>query len=60
MRSKEFAHDYRYFPEPDLVPLATNREWIVEAIRRTLPELLIPECSALSLSMAFQHTMQEC
>ena len=38
MRSKEFAHDYRYFPEPDLVPLATTREWI-EAIRRTLPEL---------------------
>jgi aspartyl-tRNA(Asn)/glutamyl-tRNA(Gln) amidotransferase subunit B len=38
MRSKEFAHDYRYFPEPDLVPLVTTREW-VEAIRRTLPEL---------------------
>jgi aspartyl-tRNA(Asn)/glutamyl-tRNA(Gln) amidotransferase subunit B len=38
MRSKEFAHDYRYFPEPDLVPLATSREWI-EAIRLTLPEL---------------------
>ena len=39
MRSKEFAHDYRYFPEPDLVPLATTNEWIIEAIRRTLPEL---------------------
>jgi aspartyl-tRNA(Asn)/glutamyl-tRNA(Gln) amidotransferase subunit B len=38
MRSKEYAHDYRYFPEPDLVPLATAKEW-VEAIRRTLPEL---------------------
>jgi aspartyl-tRNA(Asn)/glutamyl-tRNA(Gln) amidotransferase subunit B len=38
MRSKEFAHDYRYFPEPDLVPLATPRAWI-EEIRRTLPEL---------------------
>jgi aspartyl-tRNA(Asn)/glutamyl-tRNA(Gln) amidotransferase subunit B len=38
MRSKEFAHDYRYFPEPDLVPLVTTGEW-VEAIRRTLPEL---------------------
>jgi aspartyl-tRNA(Asn)/glutamyl-tRNA(Gln) amidotransferase subunit B len=38
MRSKEFAHDYRYFPEPDLVPLATTRAWI-EAVRRTLPEL---------------------
>ena len=38
MRSKEFAHDYRYFPEPDLVPLLTARAWI-EEIRRTLPEL---------------------
>jgi aspartyl-tRNA(Asn)/glutamyl-tRNA(Gln) amidotransferase subunit B len=38
MRSKEFAHDYRYFPEPDLVPLARIGEWI-EGIRRTLPEL---------------------
>jgi aspartyl-tRNA(Asn)/glutamyl-tRNA(Gln) amidotransferase subunit B len=38
MRSKEFAHDYRYFPEPDLVPLVTTRAW-VEAVRRTLPEL---------------------
>jgi aspartyl-tRNA(Asn)/glutamyl-tRNA(Gln) amidotransferase subunit B len=38
MRSKEFAHDYRYFPEPDLVPLATTHE-CVEGIRRTLPEL---------------------
>jgi aspartyl-tRNA(Asn)/glutamyl-tRNA(Gln) amidotransferase subunit B len=38
MRSKEFAHDYRYFPEPDLVPLTTTREWIA-AIQRTLPEL---------------------
>jgi aspartyl-tRNA(Asn)/glutamyl-tRNA(Gln) amidotransferase subunit B len=38
MRSKEYAHDYRYFPEPDLVPLATTHEWI-ETIRRTLPEL---------------------
>jgi aspartyl-tRNA(Asn)/glutamyl-tRNA(Gln) amidotransferase subunit B len=38
MRSKEFAHDYRYFPEPDLVPLVATREWI-EEIRGTLPEL---------------------
>jgi aspartyl-tRNA(Asn)/glutamyl-tRNA(Gln) amidotransferase subunit B len=38
MRSKEYAHDYRYFPEPDLVPLATPRQW-VEEIRHTLPEL---------------------
>jgi aspartyl-tRNA(Asn)/glutamyl-tRNA(Gln) amidotransferase subunit B len=38
MRSKEFAHDYRYFPDPDLVPLALDPTW-VEEIRRTLPEL---------------------
>lgn len=38
MRSKEEAHDYRYFPDPDLVPLVIEREW-VEEIRRSLPEL---------------------
>ncbi len=38
MRSKEFAHDYRYFPEPDLLPLVINEEW-KEEVRRTLPEL---------------------
>jgi len=37
-RSKEEATDYRYFPEPDLVPLAPAAEWI-EQLRRTLPEL---------------------
>lgn len=37
-RSKEYVHDYRYFPEPDLPPLVLNREW-VEAIRSKLPEL---------------------
>ena len=37
-RSKETAEDYRYFPEPDLVPLAPEREW-VESIRAALPEL---------------------
>ena len=38
MRSKEFAHDYRYFPDPDLVPLAIAPAWLDE-IRRGLPEL---------------------
>lgn len=38
MRSKEEANDYRYFPEPDLVPLIIDRRW-VEEIRATLPEL---------------------
>jgi aspartyl-tRNA(Asn)/glutamyl-tRNA(Gln) amidotransferase subunit B len=37
-RSKEEAEDYRYFPEPDLVPVAPSREW-VEELRATLPEL---------------------
>ena len=38
MRSKEEAHDYRYFPDPDLVPLKLEREW-VDAFRADLPEL---------------------
>ena len=38
MRSKEEAHDYRYFPEPDLPPLVVDAEWIGE-VRRSLPEL---------------------
>jgi aspartyl-tRNA(Asn)/glutamyl-tRNA(Gln) amidotransferase subunit B len=37
-RSKEEAQDYRYFPEPDLVPVAPEREW-VDRIRASLPEL---------------------
>jgi len=37
-RSKEYAHDYRYFPEPDLPPLELKREWI-ESIKARLPEL---------------------
>lgn len=38
MRNKEQAHDYRYFPDPDLPPLVLEAEW-VEEIRKTLPEL---------------------
>jgi aspartyl-tRNA(Asn)/glutamyl-tRNA(Gln) amidotransferase subunit B len=38
MRSKEQAHDYRYFPEPDLVPLRISEAWLAE-IRATMPEL---------------------
>src|SRR5215471_7913541 len=37
-RSKEYAHDYRYFPEPDLPPLLISRDW-VEELRARLPEL---------------------
>ena len=37
MRSKEQAHDYRYFPEPDLLPLVVDAKWQSE-IAKTLPE----------------------
>ena len=37
-RTKEYAHDYRYFPEPDLPPLLISRDW-VEELRKQLPEL---------------------
>ncbi len=43
MRSKESAHDYRYFPDPDLLPLEVSDEWI-ERVRASLPEL--PETRA--------------
>ncbi len=38
MRTKEHAHDYRYFPDPDLLPLEVSREWVAE-VRAALPEL---------------------
>ncbi|MFH1024693.1 MAG: Asp-tRNA(Asn)/Glu-tRNA(Gln) amidotransferase subunit GatB [Planctomycetota bacterium] len=38
LRSKEEAHDYRYFPEPDLVPVTVSDAWVAE-VRRSLPEL---------------------
>lgn len=38
MRSKEEAHDYRYFPEPDLVPLRVSEEWLAR-VRAEMPEL---------------------
>ena len=38
MRSKEDAHDYRYFPDPDLLPLEFSESWVQE-IKKTLPEL---------------------
>jgi aspartyl-tRNA(Asn)/glutamyl-tRNA(Gln) amidotransferase subunit B len=38
MRTKEFAHDYRYFPDPDLLPLTVTGPWI-EEVRASLPEL---------------------
>src|SRR5579862_259612 len=38
MRSKEEAHDYRYFPEPDLPPVKVSQDWI-DTVRRQIPEL---------------------
>ena len=40
MRSKEYAHDYRYFPEPDLLPLEVEDSWI-EKVRGRIPELAL-------------------
>ena len=53
MRSKEEAHDYRYFPEPDLPPLDLEASW-VEAIRRSLPEL--PDARKARLMRDYQLT----
>lgn len=63
MRSKEEAHDYRYFPEPDLPPLVVSEEFI-ESVRKEMPEL--PEARrrrfmeqyALSFSDASQLTSE--
>ena len=38
LRSKEHAHDYRYFPEPDLLPLQVSDAWL-KRIREAMPEL---------------------
>jgi aspartyl-tRNA(Asn)/glutamyl-tRNA(Gln) amidotransferase subunit B len=73
MRSKEEAHDYRYFPEPDLLPLEVSEEQI-EAIRAKLPELpgektkrieseyQIPgyDAAILASSMPLAHYFEEC
>jgi aspartyl-tRNA(Asn)/glutamyl-tRNA(Gln) amidotransferase subunit B len=55
-RSKEEAQDYRYFPEPDLVPLAPPRDW-VEQIRARLPEL--PSARRARLQQAWGITAAE-
>src|SRR5216683_4740677 len=47
MRSKEEAHDYRYFPEPDLPPLVVTKE-LIEQVRASLPELPGPRAKRFS------------
>ena len=56
MRSKEQAHDYRYFPEPDLLPLVIDEKWRQE-IRRTLPEL--PEARRARMVADYAITAQD-
>jgi aspartyl-tRNA(Asn)/glutamyl-tRNA(Gln) amidotransferase subunit B len=53
MRSKEQAHDYRYFPEPDLLPLVVDEKWQT-AIRSSLPEL--PEARRLRMMKEYGIT----
>ncbi|MBK6982567.1 MAG: Asp-tRNA(Asn)/Glu-tRNA(Gln) amidotransferase subunit GatB [Betaproteobacteria bacterium] len=54
MRSKEDAHDYRYFPDPDLLPLEIAPEWI-ESVRAALPELP----AAMRARFAADHGLPE-
>ncbi len=56
MRSKEQAHDYRYFPEPDLLPLVVDEKWQSQ-IRSTLPEL--PEALRARLIADYGITAQD-
>jgi aspartyl-tRNA(Asn)/glutamyl-tRNA(Gln) amidotransferase subunit B len=51
-RSKETAEDYRYFPEPDLVPVAPSREW-VEQLRATLPEPPVAKLKRITSEWGF-------
>ncbi len=51
-RSKETAEDYRYFPEPDLVPIAPSREW-VEELRTRLPEPPVKRIARLSAEYGY-------
>ena len=46
MRSKEEAHDYRYFPEPDLPPLIVSSE-LIDRVQASMPELPEPARKAL-------------
>ena len=56
MRSKEQAHDYRYFPEPDLPPLVVGAEWQAE-ILKMLPEL--PEARRARMIAEYEISAQD-
>ena len=56
MRSKEQAHDYRYFPEPDLPPLIVSAEFLSEA-RKKLPEL--PEARRARMIAEYELSVQD-
>ncbi len=56
MRSKEHAHDYRYFPDPDLLPLVIERDW-VEKLRAGLPEL--PDAKKARFVASYRLTAQD-
>ncbi len=51
MRGKEEAHDYRYFPDPDLLPVVVDEAW-VEKVRQSLPELPVARCQRIVADFA--------
>src|SRR3954452_2854918 len=57
MRSKEEANDYRYFPEPDLPPLAVSPEWLHSVTLPRLPHQVMDELSAAGVSAADARTL---
>ena len=59
MRGKEEAHDYRYFPDPDLLPLTIDVQWI-EAVRRSCPNCPMRAAADTPMTSAFPPTMPRC
>ena len=58
MRSKEDAQDYRYFPEPDLVPIVISDEWLADASEHSQPELRDREAvSVIRKNLIFRNMM---
>ena len=57
MRTKEEAQDYRYFPEPDLMPIIISDEWI-ERVRESLPELPREKFKRYTENSVFPSMMQ--